>query len=557
MGLTDFLFGSKDAPQSLWGDLDRGDEYNVTFPVRALASKYEDIAKPLTALDEMMAGGPRVAFCSTTGIIPERVEIDHSWRGWLAMNAEQLTHHTCVIGAPGRGKTSLILNPIVMQVLDRFKGSSIFSICIKDTAVSEFEAMLRRFPDRTHAIAAPGASKWNLIEGLSPSEAAEACSDVFSGKSDTSQHFASLARTRLEHALNLIQLCELPYNLHTAMQFCFDKAYEKWCLELADACASEMQRDSIDWQTLQESIFFARITFGQMDPRSLGDVENTLLRSLKWASTPALRNTFAAESGGLDIDAMISNGGSIACHVPPLYGDHASILYAIIKRRFAAAVTRRDMLKRDSLILAVFDEAATYLSASDATFLQLVRQYNCAAVISCNVFSAIVSAFDDPNTALTIIDNCSTQIYFDVDHASLQQIQSRTGKVRIMTKGKTAGTGGSRSTGAWGQNQGGGSNDNTGSSETETFIDLIDGSVFLNLPEGCALVAGYFPGIGRFVDVCMFGHVFIDIKTGAINADYPSHVPWFPPKSLDPHGKIARNIDKMLASQIAAQRAGR
>ena len=547
MGIFSTIFGASPTPPktSLWPD-EFAQQFFITEKARENAAAFDDISRSLAAIDECLAGGERVVLGSTLGSIPERAQSKHFWQGWIALSKMELLRHICAIGGSGSGKTSRLLYPLLFQVLAHFHDSSCFSICIKDSSVSEFRSILDAFGDRPYCIVQPnGGTPWNLLDGLTASEAAAMLSDIYSGKSDISKYFASLATRRAQAALTVVQALPIPRTLYQLYKYCFAPAFEKQCNEHAlGILQQKMVVGSHDYEALVEALNFSTIEFGKMDHVQKSNISNTLSRSLGIFASPDIRQCFAPEGvDSLDIDHAIANGLSVAVHVPTEFRAEADTLYGLAKRRFSEAVFRRPMEKRNRLVLALLDEAQAYLSPQDGDLFDLARVYGLCICASLNSFSSFLSQFADRNLAMKIFENMSCKVIFDLNRDLLGELQAITGKAKVITRSKST-TDSSSEThaglntpGSSGVNRGG------GTSQSETYIDLIDGSTLLNARDGEALVIAKTCG-RTLVDLCTLP--LLRPEPGEeISPDYPATPVWTPCPTVDPSGRAAQALAKL------------
>jgi uncharacterized membrane protein YgcG len=564
MGLIDLLFGSPETAASsgeAWPE-PFAEQYRITLPARKLAAQYPDIMASLNAIDRYMKDDQQVVIGATTGTTMERAQGSHAWLGWLALGLKELVRHILIHGGTGSGKSSTVIYPLAEQVLNNFKNSSIFAVAIKDSAIHELVAILEKFTDRTWGIVAPGHTPWNLIYGMSPSEAAQLMAECFQGRSETNKYFTNLARRRALHALFILQALvkagvpqqisepDIGYDLYACYQFCYSPAFEKLCLQHATTLIGQLPAGS-EKRAIEESIAYCSVEWTEMDHTQKSNVSNTLSAALGIFSDPRIRDTFAPASG-IDIDTVIASGQSLIVHVPQEFRSESAALYTMMKYRFAQAVFRRPIETRDkNLVVGLLDEYQTYASDGDTELLDKSRQYNCAMILGANSFSSLVSQFSSRELALKIFENCGTKIIFDgASRDLLAELAALAGRTKIVTRSSSKNSGDSRTHAGWSSPGSSGSSGGRSTSSSESYIDFIDGELWRTAPPGAAVIFTSVAG-HHIIDVCLMPKLWV--VNGEADVYPPESLVWTPCETLDPDGKIKAKLQAYLKRLSTAQ----
>ncbi len=139
----------------------------------------------------------------------------------VALTLEDACQNVLVLGGIGSGKTTCVMQPLLLQCLDQHCGGLIFDIKgdVKE-AVSQFAAAT----NRELVILGPHHRRMNLIEGLTPEVAASFLKSAFllGSKGNVDSFWVDTASELCRNTLGMLSFLPNRYDLQSLHQYLFE-----------------------------------------------------------------------------------------------------------------------------------------------------------------------------------------------------------------------------------------------------------------------------------------------------------------------------------------------
>ncbi len=371
--------------------------------------------------------------------IPERQVV------WL--NNGDCCTNICVMGGIGSGKTTRLINPVLLQLFDyEDVGGLIFDI------KGDFRESVEAFAGchvcldgsvgrKIHRIGVgKGCQGTNLLKGLTPEQAAGFLQSTFylTGGVTNDSFWIQSATALIQNTLGLLEfLGEDHYNLETLYQYIFfEDMRSSMNVLLQDVV---VKQDSMEARNLANYKGYYDNVFMKMDIKMRESIKGTLATILSPFQNPELIDAFSGTVNDYDLSNILS--GDIVLVDLPLakWQTAGKVIYTLIKLRFFNLLQMRQVDKSmpQNYVFFLCDEYQQIISASnmglsDLSFWDKSRSAKCIGIISTQSVSAFKSAIGNPVISDTVMSNFRQKIFFKTeDEATLKYINSLAGRVEV------------------------------------------------------------------------------------------------------------------------------
>jgi hypothetical protein len=362
--------------------------------------------------------------------------------GELVLELRDAAKNIVVFGETGTGKTTRVLNHLLLQAVDDGAGGLIFDI---RGDVERTVASIGVITNAPVFAIGVGRAGINLLEGLTPNTAAGFLESAFKalgqGKGE-SGFWVSLAVTRCENALIVLQHIENEYSLSGLHRYIFDDTFRKKALQTARERAVDIVQargeNDLEVRRLKNALHYEDKTVPAYSEKERSGVTRTIETALGRFADPEIQDAFC--SADRDRQAHLQDVLSGAVFVVHLSREKfkaaAQVVYLFIKERFFNLVNRRVELPRglparERPVLFCCDEYQQIASAGDAQFFDKSRELSTIGVVASQSLDACISAIGNEETALTLLSNFVNTIAFRSTPRTMRWITDRLGEVDI------------------------------------------------------------------------------------------------------------------------------
>lgn len=345
-----------------------------------------------------------------------------------------------ILGGIGEGKTTRVINSLLLQLLDQDCGGLIFDVKGSfHKAVTEFSALTAK----EIVTIGPGKQRMNLIEGLKPEVAADIMSSIFLmfNGHDGGAFWNTQATNLCRGALGLLSFSPENYTLAGLRSYIFDPDFKEnidkevsfLVLEEYEAAMLESYRQSI-------------AMFDGCADRMKDDIRATASSALSQFTHPAIKESFCSHGREKLTLEEVLNGKIFLVDMPKAeYGKISRTIHTVIKMRWfqvMEARRRHEEWNQDRMVFFMCDEYqdlvtadATGGSISDLSFWDKARDTKSIGIISSQSISSFYSAIGNRDLADTVLQNFRQRICFKTeDEKTLLHIQRLTGEVMVAHK---------------------------------------------------------------------------------------------------------------------------
>lgn len=370
----------------------------------------------------------------------------------IVLNAEDASQNLLVLGGIGSGKTTRLMQPLLMQLLDQDVGGLLFDI---KGDVKQALTQCANMTQRSITLIGPKHTQINLLSGLTPEVAASFLKSAFLLNSGTQVDgfWIDTATERCRNTLGLLSFLPAYYTLQGLYSYLFDsqmrKTIQRALAPLLTSLAPPEQRLLNAYLHYDESIF------ASFDEKIQSGVNATIAQALSPFNHPALVDAFCTPEEGLSIHCVLD--GAICLVDMPLarWGLGAKVAYTLIKLRFFNLMQNRihqAQWNQERPVFFMCDEYQEIISASkeglsDLNFWDKSRSSKTIGIISAQSVSSFYAALGDRDLAHAILQNFRQKICFRTeDQSTLTMMDQLAGRAKIQRK-TTSLTSGSSSQG--------------------------------------------------------------------------------------------------------------
>jgi|GEM_PF-2202153 len=403
----------------------------------------------------------------------------------VSLTLEDAAQNILILGAIGSGKTTRVVQPLLLQLLDQRCGGLIFDI------KGDFHRAVDQFAQQTGQsiiTVGPEHAPLNLLAGLNPEMASSFLKSalLLAGKQQTDSFWVDSATELCRNSLGLLSFFPAHYSLNGLYRWVYELAFRRRILDDLEGLRPQLSPKQARSLKTYES-YFSQV-YDAMDARVQQGIQATAGQILSPFSNPELTDAFCTATTEQDSPALteVLNGAVFLVSLPSVeQGLGAKVVYTLIKLRFYHVMQSRAAQANSSAWRPVFflcDEFQEIVSAnrdglSDLNFWDKSRSSKTIGIISAQSVSSFYAAVGNRDLVDALCQNFRQKICFRTEDATtLQYFQTLADKVEVSrrTTGESTGT----------HEQGGrGSNTSRSQSESTSWMEkhVLTAQVFRQL----------------------------------------------------------------------------
>jgi type IV secretory pathway TraG/TraD family ATPase VirD4 len=361
----------------------------------------------------------------------------------VTLDLPDAAKNIAVFGETGTGKTTRVLNHLLVQALDLDCGALIFDVRGDFHETVSRAAKLTGKTVQRVGVGGDGVLGLNLLAGLTANTAAgflEAAFRLLGQGQGDSGFWVSLAVTRCRHALSVLQ--HVP------------DAYRTQALATAQAALAELQlraseegsqEADLPARRLKASVEYELTVAPSYADKERSGLNRTIETALARFTDPELEDAFcAAGSAQADIADVLA-GKVLVVNVPrERFKAAAAVVYLFVKERFSQALNARPSMEEDGPrkrrpVLFFCDEYQQLCSPGDAHFFDTSRALNVVGIGSSQSIEAYINALGDEYAAGALLANFANVIAFRSTERTMRYVAGKLGEVEVWREGYNAG----------------------------------------------------------------------------------------------------------------------
>lgn len=394
----------------------------------------------------------------------------------VTLTLEDACQNILVLGGIGSGKTTCVMQPLLLQCLDQHSSGLIFDIKgdVRD-AVSKFATATHR----ELVVLGPHHRRMNLIEGLTPEVAASFLKSAFmlGNKGNVDSFWVDTASELCRNTLGMLSFLPNRYDLQHLHQYLFE-------LDSQEAINNEI--DSLlptlpdkEARLLKTYCNYHDLIFSHFDAKIKSGVNATIAQALAPFNHPDLLDAFCSSDCEPAKMEDILNGCVYLVDMPlSIWGLGGKVAYTFIKLRFFNLMQNRNQHPTQNKMNPVFfmcDEYQEIVSAnrdglSDLNFWDKSRSSKTIGIISSQSIASFYAALGNHDLAHALLQNFRQKLCLRTeDPVTLDFMERLVGRARVKKLADSQGNG------------------NSSRTITESREGVIDAQLFRELHPGQAV----------------------------------------------------------------------
>jgi len=356
----------------------------------------------------------------------------------ILLDTNDASKNILVLGGIGSGKTSSIMQPLLLQLLHQNCGGLIFDIKgdVKNTTIT-----FAKNTNRHIRVLGPFQSKFNLLATLPPEVAASFLKSALLLSNGTSldRFWVDTATELSRNVLGLLSFIPKHYTIVDLYQYIFDRSahsfLEKKLSSVKESLSPEQKRLFNSYHQYKSSIF------DSFDEKVQSGVKATLAQAISPFNHPDLADAFCYDDE-LKIEEILKGEVFLIDMPIALWGLAAKVVYTFIKLRFFNLMQKHhDAKNRDLPTFFMCDEFQEIVSCnqdglSDLNFWDKSRSSQTIGIISAQSVASIFAATPNRDYAYALLQNFRNKICLtSEDPLTIDYISQLTGHAK--TKKKT------------------------------------------------------------------------------------------------------------------------
>jgi hypothetical protein len=366
----------------------------------------------------------------------------------IALTTEDAAQNILVLGGIGAGKTTRLMQPLLVQLLDQECGGLLFDV---KGDVKKAVIQLGEITNRPVTIIGPNHNQMNLLAGLTPEIAASFLKSAFllNGGVRLDGFWIDTATELCRNTLGLLSFLPTHYTLQGLYSYLFDdEARETIQAELNPLLITLEAKEQ---RLLKTYLRYHETIFATFDEKVKSGVNATVAQALSPFNHPELIDAFCEQSQtSLNMQSVLD--GTVYLVDMPLarWGLGGKVAYTFIKLRFFNVMQNRvhqPDWNQDRPIFFMCDEYQELISASkdglsDLNFWDKSRSSKTMGIISAQSVSSFYAALGDRDLAHAILQNFRQKICFRTeDQATLTMMDRLAGQAKVQRKTTSQTTG--------------------------------------------------------------------------------------------------------------------
>ena len=350
-----------------------------------------------------------------------------------------------VLGGIGSGKTTGVMQPLLLQCLDQGCGGLIFDIKgdVKEV-VSQFAALTKR----KLVILGPNHLSTNLLEGLSPEVAASFLKSAFLLSNKAQDPFWVDTATELcRNTLGMLSFLQGEYNLQSLYQYLFELDHQETLNQKIDSLLPTLPEKA--QKLLKNYCQYQELIFSHFDAKIKSGVYATVAQVLSPFKHPELMEAFCAKEANLTGMEHVLSGSIYLIDLPlSRFGLGAKVAYTFIKLRFFNVMQTRDQYQEydpQNPVFFMCDEFQEIVSAnreglSDLNFWDKARSSKTIGIISSQSIASFYAALGSHDLAHALLQNFRQKLCLRTeDPLTLEYIERLIGHARTKKMSESKG----------------------------------------------------------------------------------------------------------------------
>lgn len=360
----------------------------------------------------------------------------------VVLDMKDACQNTIAFGGIGQGKTTRLINPLLLQLLSQDAGALVFDI--KTSFIRELDYLAHQ-AGRSYQVIGEGGMPFNLLEGLTPEMGADFLKSAFlvseGGKPGGSSAFWVDSAVELcRNCLGLLQFFPEKYTLPGLYRFVFDAEEQTNVFEAIEDLQAAGAMTDYQTRLVQTNRFYFDKVWADASDNVAQGVRSTVAQVLAPFQHPALVDAFCTAGQGLPrLEDMVNNGTVFLVEIPMTkYGKEGSkIAYLFIKRRFMQVMKERENHKGEwnqtRPVVFLCDEYQSIIDpVSDLDFWDKSRSAKTVGIVSMQGMSSLYAAIGDEKIADAIAQNFRNVLAFRTeDGNTLKRLEGVLGQVDV------------------------------------------------------------------------------------------------------------------------------
>lgn len=358
----------------------------------------------------------------------------------VSLNLEDACQNILVLGGIGSGKTTCLMQPLLLQCLDQGCGGLVFDIKgdVKD-AVKRFAATTKR----ECITLGPKHTQINLLEGLTPEVAASFLKSAFllSGKGHLDAFWVDTASELCRNTLGMLSFLPKRYSLQSLYQYLFSQGFRESINEEINVLIPTLDNQN-QIRLLESYCSYHELIFAHFDSKIKSGVNATVAQALAPFNHPDLQDAFCTANGtALTKMEDILKGTVYLIDMPlSIWGLGGKVAYTFIKLRFFNLMQNRNQnlaLNQDNPVFFMCDEYQEIVSAnrdglSDLNFWDKSRSSKTIGIISSQSIASFYAALGSHDLAHALLQNFRQKLCLRTeDPVTLDFINRLVGHARV------------------------------------------------------------------------------------------------------------------------------
>ena len=356
----------------------------------------------------------------------------------VTLTLEDACQNVLVLGGIGSGKTTCVMQPLLLQCLDQQCGGLIFDIKgdVRE-AVSKFAASTKR----ELVILGPRHQRMNLIEGLTPEVAASFLKSAFllGSKGHVDSFWVDTASELCRNTLGMLSFLQGRYDLQSLHQYLFEPDAQDRISQEIDALLSTLPEK--ERRLLKTYCNYHDLIFSHFDAKIKSGVNATIAQALAPFNHPDLLDAFCS-SDCLPAKMEESLNGTVYLVDMPLsiWGLGGKVAYTFIKLRFFNLMQSRNQHpthNKNNPVFFMCDEYQEIVSAnrdglSDLNFWDKSRSSKTIGIISSQSIASFYAALGSHDLAHALLQNFRQKLCLRTeDPVTLDFMERLVGRARV------------------------------------------------------------------------------------------------------------------------------
>lgn len=406
----------------------------------------------------------------------------------ITLNTEESAQNILILGGIGAGKTTRLMQPLLVQLLDQSCGGLLFDV---KGDVKKAVIKLGEITERPVTIIGPNQSHMNLLAGLTPEVAASFLKSAFllNGGAKMDGFWIDTATELCRNTLGLLSFLPVHYTLQGLYSYLFDDETREAIQEQVNVLIVSMEPK--EQRLLKTYLRYHDSIFTTFDEKVKSGVNATVAQALSPFNHPELIDAFCEHTdNNLAMESVLD--GAVYLVDMPLsrWGLGGKVAYTFIKLRFFNVMQSRIHhldWNQEKPVFFMCDEYQQLISASkdglsDLNFWDKSRSSKTIGIISAQSVSSFYAALGDHDLAHAILQNFRQKLCFRTeDQATLAMMERLAGQAKVQKKttSQTTGSGSSSNNKAFFDSTS--SHSSSTQSISESRESVLDATLFRHL----------------------------------------------------------------------------